>query len=93
MQVFRFSFLLLFAVSIYFVSGNSDRHPYGESINILNGLDSDFQSIDKLFMHPEVKDRNVVILSIVGAFRKGKSFLLDYCLRYLYANVSLYFLL
>ena len=36
----------------------------------------------------QVVDRKVAIISVVGAFRKGKSFLLDYCLRYLYANVS-----
>lgn len=33
-----------------------------------------------------MKDRKVVVVSIVGAFRKGKSFFLDYCLRFLYGN-------
>jgi hypothetical protein len=41
-----------------------------------------------ILLHPEVRDRKIVSLSIVGAFRKGKSFLLDYMLRYLYATVS-----
>ena len=36
----------------------------------------------------QVVDRKISIISVVGAFRKGKSFLLDYFLRYLYANVS-----
>ena len=44
-------------------------------------------SVERLFLHPLVSDRNVVIVSIGGAFRKGKSFLLNYMLRYLYANV------
>jgi hypothetical protein len=44
--------------------------------------------IAHIILHPEVKDRKIVSLSIVGAFRKGKSFLLDYMLRYLYATVS-----
>jgi atlastin len=42
----------------------------------------------QLILHREVKDRKIVSLSIVGAFRKGKSFLLDYMLRYLYSTVS-----
>ena len=40
----------------------------------------------------QVVDRKVAIISVVGAFRKGKSFLLDYFLRYLYANVSSVFI-
>jgi hypothetical protein len=44
--------------------------------------------ITRIILHPEVKHRKIVALSIVGAFRKGKSFLLDYMLRYLYYTVS-----
>lgn len=47
----------------------------------------DLDEIEKFFNNPKIKQRKVVILSIVGAFRRGKSFFLDYCLRYLYANV------
>lgn len=50
------------------------------------------ESIEKLFLNPAVSDRCVVVVSIAGAFRKGKSFLLNYMLRYLYANVSLSYL-
>lgn len=48
----------------------------------------DFEKLDEILLHPEVKDRKIVVVSIVGAFRKGKSFLMDYCLRYMYGNVG-----
>jgi atlastin len=51
-------------------------------------LEFDKAALESLLLHPQVKARKVVVLSIVGAFRKGKSFFLDYCLRFLYANVS-----
>ena len=41
-----------------------------------------------IFDNPKVKESKIVVLSIVGIYRKGKSFLLNYCLRYLYAHVS-----
>lgn len=48
----------------------------------------DYKSLDKLFLHPDVKDRKIVAVSIAGSYRKGKSFFLGYCLRFLYSNVS-----
>jgi hypothetical protein len=33
-------------------------------------------------------DYKVAVYSVMGAYRMGKSFLMNYCLRYLYANVS-----
>ena len=42
-----------------------------------------------ILQHDLVKDRKIAIVSITGAFRRGKSFLLDFFLRYMYTNVSL----
>jgi atlastin len=39
--------------------------------------------LEELLYSDDVKDKPVVVLSVAGAFRKGKSFLLDYFLRYL----------
>lgn len=72
---------------------NSKKHPYGVHTNIINfseerGVVIDYESIN-ILLHPFVADRKIVVFSIVGAFRKGKSFLMDYCLRFMYANISI----
>ena len=54
-----------------------------------DGVQMDFSDLEKILMHKNVKNRKVAVISIIGAFRKGKSFLLDYFLRFMYANVSL----
>lgn len=48
-------------------------------------LDED--ALARVLMHPDVKDKHIVVVSVAGAFRKGKSFLLDFFLRYMQAKV------
>jgi len=48
----------------------------------------DENALKSLLLDPRVRDRKVIILSVAGAYRKGKSFLLDFFLRYLYAKVG-----
>lgn len=72
---------------------DSNVHPYGTPLNIMSinnneTIQVDYDSVDRIFLHPDVADRKVVVISIVGALRKGKSFFLDYCLRFMYGNVS-----
>lgn len=40
-------------------------------------------ALARVLLSDQVKDRKVVVVSVAGAFRKGKSFLLDYLLRFL----------
>jgi hypothetical protein len=68
-------------------------HPFGHPLSLMSfGNEGEIivnnDGIDEIFMHPDVKDRKIVAVSIIGAFRKGKSFLMDYALRYMYGNVS-----
>ena len=69
----------------------SYNHPYGMPITVMKFSDIgevivDNEELEKIFSHPEIQDRKIVILSIVGASRGGKSYFLDYCLRFLYAQ-------
>lgn len=47
----------------------------------------DTEALGRILLAPEVRDKHVVVLSVAGAFRKGKSFLLDFMLRYMYRKV------
>ena len=60
---------------------------------ILKALDDhtfelDTDALEKVLLDREVANKKVVVVSVAGAFRKGKSFLLDFFLRYLDRNVS-----
>uniref|UniRef100_K1QDH5 Atlastin-1 n=1 Tax=Magallana gigas TaxID=29159 RepID=K1QDH5_MAGGI len=50
---------------------------------ITHGLELVDENLEKIMLHPEVKENPVVIISITGAFRKGKSFLLGFFLKFL----------
>uniref|UniRef100_A0A3P8VC35 Atlastin GTPase 1 n=1 Tax=Cynoglossus semilaevis TaxID=244447 RepID=A0A3P8VC35_CYNSE len=45
-------------------------------------------ALNRILMSEEVRDREVVAISVAGAFRKGKSFLMDFMLRYMYNHAS-----
>lgn len=87
-RVFINSFLQVFC---FFVTVMSQS----KSVRIIGFVDGDSNELDffeadlnRMFDHSCLKDRVISVISIVGAFRTGKSFLLDFFLRYLYANVS-----
>ncbi|AWP11934.1 putative atlastin-3 [Scophthalmus maximus] len=59
---------------VQIVTVSKDDHSFG----------LDTEALSQILLAPEVQDKNVVVLSVAGAFRKGKSFLLDFMLRYMY---------
>jgi len=46
-------------------------------------------ALNSLLLSPQVRDRKVIVISVAGAYRKGKSFLLDFFLRYLNSKGAL----
>ncbi|KAM9787833.1 atlastin-1 isoform 1-T1 [Syngnathus typhle] len=48
----------------------------------------DEAALSRILLAEEVRDREVVAISVAGAFRKGKSFLMDFMLRYMYNHGS-----
>uniref|UniRef100_A0A4W5JPB6 Atlastin GTPase 1 n=1 Tax=Hucho hucho TaxID=62062 RepID=A0A4W5JPB6_9TELE len=48
----------------------------------------DEAALSRILLAEEVHNREVVAISVAGAFRKGKSFLMDFMLRYMYNHVS-----
>ncbi|XP_034407761.1 atlastin-2 [Cyclopterus lumpus] len=61
------------AKPIQIVLANEDEHSF----------ELDAAALEKILLQDHVKDLNVVVVSVAGAFRKGKSFLLDFMLRYM----------
>lgn len=54
-----------------------------------HSFELDEKALSQVLLQDAIRDLDVVVVSVAGAFRKGKSFLLDFLLRYLYTQVSL----
>lgn len=55
-----------------------------------HSFELDEDALAQILHQDEIKDRSVVVVSVAGAFRKGKSFLLDFFLRYMNSKVSVH---
>jgi atlastin len=64
----------------------------GEPIQIVkvnkdHSLALEEEALKKILLKDEVKDKPVVVVSVAGAFRKGKSFLISFFIRFLESKV------
>lgn len=53
-----------------------------------HSFELDEQALAEVLLDENIKDKKVAVISVAGAFRKGKSFLLDFFLRYLDRKVG-----
>nr|XP_044993415.1 atlastin-2 isoform X1 [Jaculus jaculus] len=53
-----------------------------------HNFELDEGALEQILLQERVRDLHVVVVSVAGAFRKGKSFLLDFMLRYMYNQDS-----
>ncbi|XP_019627456.1 PREDICTED: atlastin-2-like [Branchiostoma belcheri] len=60
------------------VLANSDDHTF----------ELDEEALRSVLLKDHIQDKKVVVVSVAGAFRKGKSFLLNFFLRYLKSKVG-----
>ncbi|KAG8146753.1 hypothetical protein E2320_013863 [Naja naja] len=51
-----------------------------------HSFELDETALSHVLLQDAIRDLDVVVVSVAGAFRKGKSFLLDFLLRYLYTQ-------
>ena len=85
---------VIFSISVEFVDGEeaavSKPHPI-QIVKVLDDhtFDLDMDALKEVLLSEEVQNRKVAVISVAGAFRKGKSFLLDYLLRFLNNKVLL----
>ncbi|CAJ0956295.1 unnamed protein product [Ranitomeya imitator] len=49
-----------------------------------HSFELDEGALNRILLSEDVRDKEVVAVSVAGAFRKGKSFLMDFMLRYMY---------
>ena len=90
----RWIILAIIAVSVVLAESNNHTYPAEAKTivefrfnNTYKELIFDRDTLKNMLLHDEVKDRKIVVVSIMGALKKGKSFLLNYFLRYMYTNV------
>ncbi|XP_066595358.1 atlastin isoform X2 [Prorops nasuta] len=74
--------------TVELISTNESSINVGQPVQVVlahsdHTFELDENALAEILLAPEVKDRNVVVVSVAGAFRKGKSFLLDFFLRYM----------
>lgn len=86
-------FGLLFLIGI-FCHASGEDYNLARPVQIVSHTENhsfqlELSNLKRILEADEIKNRDVVVVSIAGAFRKGKSFLLNFFIRYLEAQVTI----
>lgn len=92
MKIVSSAFGVLFFVGIFcrIIDGDSNSAGPVQIVSPAQNhtFDLNLNNLQQILETDEIKNRHAVVVSIAGAFRKGKSFLLSLILRYLSAQVT-----
>lgn len=86
------SYKILLAIVLLSLAHSAASYTHSEQKRIINFLSDGSVTFDEgpiksLLTNPLITDRKVVVYSIAGN-QKRKSFIMNYALRFMYANVS-----
>lgn len=86
------SISILFVISAFCYSSTFAEPELKQAIQIISptnnhSFELQLDELNQLLQVDDIKNRHVVVVSIAGAFRQGKSFLLNIFVKYLYAQV------
>lgn len=91
-SIMKLSCVLLLSLALFCQKTFGDEVGAGRAVRIVSPKDHVFNleldGIKNILENDSIKNRNVVVVSIAGAFRQGKSFLLNFFIKYLFAQVS-----
>lgn len=87
------STLLPFVVGVILLSKvSTEEETDARAIRIVNPINHTFHlelnELKTILENDQIKDRHVAVLSVAGAFHQGKSFLLNFFIKYLNAQVK-----
>lgn len=81
-------FVISFCCCLPFVQCDFETgRPIQIAVPVNNTIKLQTNQLKSILENDFIKDRNVVVVSIAGAFHQGKGFLLNFFLKYLYAQV------
>ena len=66
----------------------------GTPVQVLEPSDNytfkvNIEALEKILGDENIRNKKVAVISVAGVFRTGKSFILDFFLRYLHAQVGI----
>lgn len=73
-----------------FVDGEFGKPIQIVKVNENREFELDIDALSSILLRDSIRDKPVVVVSIAGDFRKGKSFLLNFFLRYLQSVIEIY---